>query len=139
MCYNFLESKERTKFTQNKKGRSMGGVFGHLSSLSHKIFGGSEDGILKDFTPKAVEKAQNIIKERIKTGILNKGKVKFSLEINFLKKCVLLIVFDMTHNGEECTIKCGIEKKHWGLDWCWTINGFLNGMKRWNYCTPGNH
>ena len=56
-------------------GRSMGGVFGHLSSLSDKFFGGSEDGILKDFTPKAIEKAQSIIK----TEVPKKGKIKIGL------------------------------------------------------------
>ena len=53
----------------------MGGVFGHLSSLSDKFFGGSEDGILKDFTPKAIEKAQSIIK----TEVPKKGKIKIGL------------------------------------------------------------
>ena len=40
----------------------------------------------------------------------------------------------MTHNGEECSKKCGVEKKHWGLDWCWTVNE----NEKWHYCTPGN-
>ena len=40
----------------------------------------------------------------------------------------------MTHDGEECTKKCGVEKKHWMLDWCWTVNG----NEKWHYCTPGN-
>ena len=53
----------------------MGGVFGHLSSLSDKFFGGSEDGILKDFTPKAIEKAQSIIK----TEFPKKSKIKIGL------------------------------------------------------------
>ena len=43
--------------------------------------------------------------------------------------------FDMTHDGEECSKKCGVEKKYWGLDWCWTVNG----NEKWHYCTPGNH
>ena len=64
---------------QNVVGRSMGGVFGHLSSLSDKLFGGSEDGILKDFTPNAIEKAQNILKDRVKTGVPKKGKIKIGL------------------------------------------------------------
>ena len=55
-------------------------------------FGSSDEGgILKDFTPKAVEKAQNIIKDRIKTGIQNKGKVKFSLENYFWNYYLLLL------------------------------------------------
>ena len=82
MCSTILGVEKVVK-EQNVVGRSMGGVFGHLLSLSDKLFGGSEDGILKDFTPKAIEKAQNIMKDRIKTGILNKGRVKFSLEVNF--------------------------------------------------------
>ena len=48
---------------------------------------------------------------------------------------MLLLDFDMAHNGEECTKKCGVERKHWGLDWCWTVSG----KKKWKYCTPGNH
>ena len=43
--------------------------------------------------------------------------------------------FDMTHDGEECSKKCGVEKKYWGLDWCWTVSG----DEKWHYCTPGNH
>ena len=57
----------------------MGGFFGHLTSISDKYFGGSEDGILKDFTPKAIEKAQNIMKDRITTEVPKKGKVKMCL------------------------------------------------------------
>lgn len=48
---------------------------------------------------------------------------------------VLVLDLDMTHNGEECTKKCGVEKKHWGLDWCWTVSE----NEKWHYCTPGNH
>ena len=66
---------EKVVKKQNIVGRSMGGVFGHLSSLSDKFFGGSEDGILKDFTPKAIEKAQSIIK----TEVPKKGKIKIGL------------------------------------------------------------
>ena len=57
----------------------MGDVLGHLSSLSDKLFGGSEDGILKDFTPKAIEKAQNIMKDRITNEVPKKGKTKIGL------------------------------------------------------------
>ena len=60
-------------------GRSMGDFFGHLTSLSDKYFGGSEDGILKDFTPKAIEKAQNIMKDRITNEVPKKGKTKIGL------------------------------------------------------------
>ena len=57
----------------------MGDFIGHLSSLSDKYFGGSEDGILKDFTPKAIKKAQNIMKDRITTEVPKKGKIKIGL------------------------------------------------------------
>ena len=60
-------------------GRSMEDFFGHLTSLSDKYFGGSEDGILKDFTPKAIEKAQNIMKDRITNEVPKKGKTKIGL------------------------------------------------------------
>ena len=43
----------------------------------------------------------------------------------------------MTHDGEVCTKKCGSEKRYWGLHWCWTVNGVLNGNEKWNYCIPG--
>ena len=57
----------------------MGDFFGHLTSLSDKYFGSSEDGILKDFTPKAIEKAQNIMKDRITNEVPKKGKTKIGL------------------------------------------------------------
>ena len=57
----------------------MGDFFGHLTSLSDKYFGGSEDGILKEFTPKAIEKAQNIMKDRITNEVPKKGKTKIGL------------------------------------------------------------
>ena len=50
-----------------------------LTSISDKYFGGSEDGILKDFTPKAIEKAQNIMKDRITNEVTKKGKTKIGL------------------------------------------------------------
>ena len=57
----------------------MGDFFGHLTSLSDKYFGGSEDGILKDFTPKAIEKAHNIMKNRITNEVPKNGKTKIGL------------------------------------------------------------
>ena len=78
MCSTVLGVEKIVK-EQSVVGRSMGGVFGHLSSLSDKFFGGSEDGILKDFTPKAIEKAQNIMKDRITTKVLKKSKIKIGL------------------------------------------------------------
>ena len=62
-----------------KEQSTKGGFFGHLSSLYDKLFSSSEDGILKDFTPKAIEKAQNIMKDRIKTGVPKKGTIKIGL------------------------------------------------------------
>ena len=57
------------------RGRIIGGVFGHLKALKNRILSNSEDGILKDFTLKAIGKAQNIIKDSIKTGVLRNGKI----------------------------------------------------------------
>ena len=50
-----------------------------------------EYSVIKDFTPKAVLKAQYIIKDRLKTGIQNKGKVKLSLENYYILLKVLFV------------------------------------------------
>ena len=78
MCSTVLGVEKIIK-EQNVVGRSMGGVFEHFSSLFDKLFASSEDGILKDFTPKAIEKAQNIMKDRITNEVPKKGKTKIGL------------------------------------------------------------